>query len=350
MYRSILKIALLLCLPLIATSGKAAEKSEPSMARTPLIIDTDMTGDDWLAILYLLADPKVDVKAITVSGSGQAHAIPGGLNALTLLDLAKAPDIPVATGSETPIQGINHFPDHLRERADQLAGWAAPSRRPEPQPDAPQLIIDTLQASDIPVTIVALGPWTNIAHAFEKAPAIAGKTERIIAMGGAVDVPGNVHTVPAHHKKNNTAEWNFYLDPVSVERVVRNSVPIDLIPLDATNFVPMTEEYFQRISQQPPSPILQFALDSFKSWKNRDGKYTWSFWDPLAAVAVSNPEVVTWEDATLIIDTHMDSNAAGTLTRNSSGRAVRFATTADKDRFYDLFTNGINRYVEPDVM
>ena len=95
-----------------------------------MIIDTDMAADDWLAILYLLMRPDVDVKAITVTGAGEAHCGQGTRNARNLLALAGRPDIPVTCGREKPLEGTHAFPQAWREAVDNLLGLELASTLP----------------------------------------------------------------------------------------------------------------------------------------------------------------------------------------------------------------------------
>src|SRR6188474_693963 len=104
-----------------------AESFAQDAPRKPIIIDTDMAADDWRAILYLLQRIDVEVRAITVTGTGEAHCKPGVQNALNLLALADNPDIPVACGRETPLQGDHAFPDALRASDDRMAGLTLPT-------------------------------------------------------------------------------------------------------------------------------------------------------------------------------------------------------------------------------
>lgn len=99
-------------LPLSAAAQEAV--------RTPILVDTDMSQDDWMAILYLVQHPAFEVRAITVTGNGIAHCDPGVQNAMNLLALAGNPDIPVVCGRETPLQGDHAFPDACRIMAASL--------------------------------------------------------------------------------------------------------------------------------------------------------------------------------------------------------------------------------------
>src|SRR5438034_2194564 len=102
--------------------------------RTSLIVDTDLSSDDVIALLYVLQDPEVDVRAVTVSGTGLVHCRPGVRIALELLALGGRPDVPVACGAESPVAGSNASPEGWRRAADELFGLTLPpsSRRGEP--------------------------------------------------------------------------------------------------------------------------------------------------------------------------------------------------------------------------
>ena len=203
-----------------ASLGFSAAQEEEDTSTKPIIIDTDMALDDWLAILYLLQRPEVDVLAVTVTGAGEAHCEPGVQNALGLLALAGNPDIPIACGRETPLQGDHTFPQWLRDYVDTLLGLELPAN-PNPAFDgsAVDLLTSAIQESSEKVTVVTLGPLTNIAEAFETDPTLIGNIEMIYIMGGAVDVPGNVGFMVSG---NDAAEANIYVDPSAAAAVLAN--------------------------------------------------------------------------------------------------------------------------------
>ena len=104
----------------------AVEELIPVSPARQVIIDTDMAVDDWFAILYLLQKPGVNVLAITVTGTGEAHCDPGVKNALGLEKLAEHAPIPVACGDEIPLKGSNVFPDSFRNAVDSMLGIRLP--------------------------------------------------------------------------------------------------------------------------------------------------------------------------------------------------------------------------------
>jgi inosine-uridine nucleoside N-ribohydrolase len=185
------------------------------------LIDTDMALDDWMAILYLLQRPDVDVQAITVTGAGEAHCEPGVQNALDLAALAGRPEIPVTCGRETPLEGSHVFPPSWRTNVDAMADLSIPSSssRPHDQ-DAAGLIAGTIRDKAGDLTIITLGPLTNLAEAFLVDPSLAEEVKQIYIMGGAFSVPGNVNDAPELGINNDVAEWNIYVDPHAAGLVV----------------------------------------------------------------------------------------------------------------------------------
>src|SRR5678815_3660267 len=103
------RIILLLLLTILC-NGAVRGQDVLDARRKPFVIDTDMAADDWMAIMYLLSRTDVEVKAITVTGTGEAHCNPGVQNAMNLVALAGSPEVPVACGRETPLQGDHTFP------------------------------------------------------------------------------------------------------------------------------------------------------------------------------------------------------------------------------------------------
>jgi len=126
--------------PLLTPVPSAAPTSIAHETK-PIVIDTDMAADDWMAILYLLQRPDVSVRAITVTGTGEAHCGPGMENALGLLSLAGNADAPVSCGRETPLGSDHAFPESWRESVDNLMGLSLPEN---PNPPSSQTAVQLL--------------------------------------------------------------------------------------------------------------------------------------------------------------------------------------------------------------
>ena len=150
----------------------------------PVVIDTDMAADDWLAILYLLGRSDVDVQAITVTGAGEVHCSAGTRNALNLVALAGRPEIPVACGREAPLEGDHAFPTEWRERVDDLLGLTLPENSRETSSEsAVELLTRIIQGSPQKVHLITLGPLTNVGEVLEAEPGLVMNMEMITVMG-----------------------------------------------------------------------------------------------------------------------------------------------------------------------
>lgn len=320
-----LKRLSLLLFSLLVAGGVVAQATP-----TSVIIDTDMTSDDWQAILYLLNRPEYQVEAITVTGSGFAECEAGVQAALGLLALTEYGDVPVSCWKDEPWQGGEiRVPADWRTNAQTVAEVGFPAGGEPVEMDAVALFTASVDASDTPITVLALGPLTNLAEAFDKTPTLVNNIERIFIMGGAVSVPGSGVT-----DENTSAEWNIYADPPAARAVFESGAPITLIGLDATNDVPVTAEFIERFSAAAQSPEAQFLTGVLS-----EGAY---FWDQLATAVMTNPELVTLETADVtVIDAPGPEEGRTKLVGN--GPEITVATAPDVAAFEQLFIDTLNQ-------
>jgi pyrimidine-specific ribonucleoside hydrolase len=309
--------------------------SDASDGRAQVIIDSDGAFDDIKAILYLLEQPGFEVIALTVSGTGIAHCPEAAHNISALLERIGAPQIPVACGRTTPLEGNNEAPPVWRNAADTLGGVDLPEPRPLSELDAPALLADAIKSAAADVTLVALGPLTNLAEAVQSDPEILDRVEMMYLMGGAVDVGGNVLYA------NPDAEFNIWADPAAAAIVFATPVPITLIPLDATNHLPVTPYLYQAVeAHRDYSAVSAFTADYLEASPLFGGLY---HWDELAAVAATDESVVSIEERLLTID------GDGVTKDDDAGRPVRVAVAANRAIFEDHFYRVILGTSNPDV-
>jgi inosine-uridine nucleoside N-ribohydrolase len=293
-----------------------------------VVIDTDMTVDDWMAVLFLVNRTDVRVKAITVSGTGIAHGAPGARNAIRLLDLAGERDIPVAYGRATTYQGGHAFPAGWRKGSDELLGvpLPAPSRAVSTL-GAARLMLDVVKKEK--VEILSLGPPTNIADTLKKSRTFASRVTGITLMGGALNVAGNV--------PGSKAEWNFYVDPRATDIVLRSGIPWTLVPLDATNTVPQNGPFFERLGANATTASARFVHEVMSRSGPLEELY---FWDPLAAAVLVDPSVATLGRRTVRVVT--SGADAGRTVVGSKGTRIRTALRGNPTAFEDLFLATLN--------
>jgi purine nucleosidase len=199
----------------------------------PIIIDTDPGIDDAVAILLALASPEVDVLGL-VAVAGNLPVPATTRNALSIVELARRPEVPIYAGCPRPIGGDQTDAEHAHGvggLGDLVLPPPVLSARPE---HGVFYLIDTLRAAEPrSITVCALGPLTNIAMALVASPEIAAGIAELVIMGGALRGQGNV--TPA-------AEFNIHADPHAAAIVFDSGVPITMVPLDVTRGVRSTPE------------------------------------------------------------------------------------------------------------
>jgi inosine-uridine nucleoside N-ribohydrolase len=287
-----------------------------------------MGADDWMAILYLLARPDVRVRAITVSGTGLAHCGPGVRNARELLALA-GKRAPVACGRERPLRGGRTFPRAWRRDADTLLGLTLPQAGGSGAREAAasELLASTVRAAaPRTISLLTLGPLTNVAGAFARHPDLPDRLAAVSVMGGALAAPGNA--------PGGRAEWNVAADPAAASAVLGSGAPITLVPLDATNEVPIGRSFYEGLRTARRTPAARFVFDVLTRQRDAIDAGGAFFWDPLAAVVLTD-DVASLERRRVHLATR--GALAGWTAVASDGADVRVAGHIDRARFDRLF-------------
>jgi inosine-uridine nucleoside N-ribohydrolase len=298
-------LALLLSLGLAAS---LRAKNKPSMPMPPsspkkIIIDTDPGTDDALAILLALNSPEVDVRALTVV-PGNVTAKQGLENALKLVSLADRCDIPVAAGAQHPLfQKL--ITAEFWHGANGLANIELPA--PKCKVDdrwAPDLIIQTVRAAPHEITLVPVGPLTNIALAVEKDPGIVALVKEVVIMGGSIS-GGNVNAV---------AEANIYGDPEAAQVVFQAGWPLTMVGSDVGERTLFTGEQVEELSKTHGT-LNDFVVKVLKFLVALSQKYGvdgTAMYDPLAVGAVIDPSVIQTQPM------HVDVETKGEFTRGET--------------------------------
>jgi pyrimidine-specific ribonucleoside hydrolase len=201
-----------------------------------LIYDDDGSRDGTAALLYLLSQPEISIKAINIS-YGEAHPQVYIQYMGRMLDNFGYQDIPLGAGQDAPLAKGTAFPDWLRKLSDNFWNFHLPNTdKTYPIQNAPALMVATLNQASEPVTIFMTGTFTTLAQALRIDPGIRDNIAAVYIMGGAVYVPGNItNLIP--DSSNKVAEWNIYADPQAAKEVFEAGLDMYLVPLDATNKV-----------------------------------------------------------------------------------------------------------------
>jgi inosine-uridine nucleoside N-ribohydrolase len=289
------------------------------------LIDTDPGIDDALALLLAWGSPELRLAGITtVAGNVPVELATRNLLRLMALRGITVPP-PVAQGASAPLARplrtatAHHGQDGLGDVLD----WPDTPPAP-PTPAAAELIVRLARDAAEPLTLIALGPLTNVALALARDAAALGRLARVVVMGGAVDVPGNV--TPG-------AEFNIHVDPDAAARVLTAGLPLDLVPLDATRQAVVSRAELERALQPRPGPIAErIAAFTGPGFRGEDGRAAGMvLHDPLAVAVALDPTLVGWETTRLTI------GPDGETRRAAGASNCRFARTVDTRRFLAVF-------------
>lgn len=258
-----------------------------------IIIDTDPGIDDAIAILYALRHPEQNVVALTTVAGNLGLSVTTH-NAGRICALAQA-NIPVHAGAAAPL-GKEANPEIGIHGNDGLGGIVFPEPLKQPaSEDAVSAIIDILTAHPLQsVDLFCLGPLTNLALLLERAPkSLIQRLRSVIAMGGAIDEPGNAGT---------KAEFNIAHDPHAAAAVFAAGLPLTLIPLDATRQFRADAVYIQALRDTARLPAIASAdlIDAYFSGTN--GAESRPLHDPCVPLFAQHPEMFQIEERDLDVD------------------------------------------------
>ncbi len=292
------------------------------------------------------------MQAITVV-NGVAHVGPGMENLRRLLTYVARSDIAVAGGPEKPLEGNRTFPRVWRFLLDYGPRLLLPRRRvPPADTSAADLIRQHVLAADAPVTIVALGPLTNLALALRADPALASHIDTVVISGGALHVPGAVHS-DSPWNPNLVSEWNLYIDPVAAEIVFNAGMRLVLIPMDVTHVEGSQPLLFgraliRRLSQTAQGKASTLLVKFMRFWQPvaRLRYSVTPVWDAAVAALAANPAICCdWRDLGIRILTEPDEVAGQTIIDADRPTKVRVCLGGDQDAFEAdyLATVGVGR-------
>lgn len=264
-----------------------------------IILDVDPGIDDAMAIFLALQSPELAVEAITVV-SGNVIVDLGAENALKLVEVAGRSDVLVAKGAKYPMQRklVTAEAVHGKNGIGEVE-LPPPTKKLDPR-HAVDVIIDIVNANPGQITLVPVGPLTNIGLALLKDPSLSSKIPEIILMGGAI-AAGNAS--PA-------AEANIYNDPEAAKIVFNSGIPIVMTDLNATAQATLERRHLGRLTQSE-SPIAQTVAqmaDYYVAFGERLGFSGASLHDPLAVGLAIDKTLATFEPM------HVDVETKGELT------------------------------------
>src|SRR3712207_4686803 len=216
----------------------------------PILLDCDPGHDDAIALLLALASPEIQILGVTTVAGNQTLEKTTA-NALQVLELAGRADVPIAAGAERPLLREPFVAAYVHGESGLEGPDLPPARGGPVETHAVDFLAERIAAAGEPVTLVPVGPLTNVALLLARHPGAADRIERIVLMGGAI-AEGNV--TPA-------AEFNIWADPEAAERVFRSGLDVTMIGLDVTHKALFTGEHAERL--RGTGPIGKFVAELY---------------------------------------------------------------------------------------
>jgi purine nucleosidase len=280
-----------------------ASLTAPALAARKIVLDTDPGTDDALALMLALNSPELDVRAITVV-PGNVTAAMGLENSLRMVSLANRCDIAVAAGAQHPLFQKLITAEFWHGKNGLANVELPPSKCKVDARFGPDLIIQLIHASPHEITLVPVGPLTNIALALEKDPSIVPLVKEVILMGGSIS-GGNV---------NAAAEANIYNDPEAAQIVFQAGWPLTMVDLEIGDKALFTPKYLDELGQTH-GPVNDFIYSVTKFLVDLSATFGAPgspMYDP-SAVAVAI-------DATLVKvkEMHVEVETQGEFTRGET--------------------------------
>lgn len=313
------------------------------MSRPPrrVVLDCDPGHDDAMAILLAAASPTLELEAITtVAGNQTLDRVT--LNARRVCTVAGIGSVPVAAGRDRPLRREPIVAGEIHG-ASGLDGvdWPEPTVPQDPR-DGVDLIIERALTDDPrPLSLVAVGPLTNVAAALTAAPEIAARIDRIAIMGGAIGL-GNW---------TPSAEFNIYADPEAADIVIRSGVPITMATLEVTHRALATDPVIERIAAfDTPVARMSVALLRYfaETYERVFGFPAPAVHDPCAVAAIIDPAIVATRHMNVTVELESELSLGRTVcdVYGTTGRTpnVDVGVDLDADRFWELMIGAVGTY------
>lgn len=262
-----------------------------------LIIDTDPGIDDSMAILMAFQCPEVEILGLT-SIFGNATTEIATRNALLLCEIAGRENVPVAEGSSEPLKGGTPRVADFVHGEDGLGNtFLPPPKAKKIEKSASEFLVEKVSEYPGEVTVLALGPLTNLALAIKRDSSFASKVKRIVILGGSFFALGNV---------NPAAEANIHGDPEAADTVFTSGANIVVVGINITTQVKFTDADLLELKESKGkyAPLLSDMCKFYRDWHVKsDGVYGVFLHDPVSFVAVVRPDLFTYKKGVVRVET-----------------------------------------------
>lgn len=337
---------------LLAALSLGAAGAEAQPRPIPIIFDTDfgmVPQDDSFALMLALHSPELEILGVTTV-AGNFSVEQATVDALRVLEIAGRADIPVYRGANMPL--VHEKSEYATTRHGQWWSDDPPkpppggfAKRKEEAKGAVQYIVDTVNARPGQVTIMAIGPMTNVAMALRQEPGLAAKVKQLYIMGGAVaslpDGAGNM---------TPNAEFNFWVDPEAAKIALRSGIPIVLSPLNVSRKTNLNRDWYQKLVAAD-TPLTRLIRERMGPVFEKDADRKMLMFDQVTVASLVDPTLVTAAEQYVDVDANHDINygvsVGGKALWPGAEGAQKMAVQYDLDwdRFIRMFVERVTRPV-----
>jgi purine nucleosidase len=280
-----------------------------------VIIDCDPGIDDAVALCLALFDPRLDVIAVTAVAGNVQHE-QASRNVQAIIDFLDPPRFP-RVGTAGPAEFAPAADGRRMNGDDGLGNAGFAVAQLHQQHPSEKIICDEVRAAPEQVTIIALGPLTNVARAFRRDPELPTLVDRVIMMGGSVSGIGNI---------TPSAEFNVYCDPPSAREVFRSPSTKTLIPLDVTRQISLTFDFVEELpddSSRAGAFLHRVLPFSFRAYHQLLGQESIHLHDVVGLLAAVQPELFETSEMAADVETHGELTTGATVFDRRQNREWR---------------------------
>ncbi len=335
------------CVVLLALFATAPAVAQPAQK---IIFDTDFAfppQDDAMALFFVLNSPELDILGITTVAGNRSRNV-ANVDVLKVLEVTGRAEIPVFQGAAAPLLHQGTEWDTKRH-----GGWYANDPAPEPpggfakkqvEPrSAVDFLVSAVMQNPGQVTILGLGPLTNIAMAMRMESRFARNVKQLVIMGGAI---ASLPDGGGNHTPN--AEFNFYVDPEAAQIVLRSGIPIVLSPLNVSRKAKFTKQEYDKIVAID-TPITRLVKDQLGPGYQQRPERVALMYDQVAAVALVAPSLIKTVELYVDVDINPNANygvsvgAPQIWPGGEGARKMLVQTDLDWDKFIQLYVERVTR-------
>ncbi len=302
-----------------------------------IIIDCDAGVDDALALILAFHSPELNVVGVTgVNGNVSVDKVM--VNIKKVLSLIALPRRPlIARGADRPLRGDPVYAEAFHGE-DGLGGAKIDAGEGGEYWEtyggpAEELIPEMARRHPGEITLIAIGPLTNIALALQRDSDGMRRLKEVVVMGGAVREKGNITA---------SAEFNFFVDPLAAGILLESGIPATLVPLDATHRIPLTPGFMDTRIAPLAGPFSRFVLQATGfnpgAKQFRRGREVFYLHDPLAVGAVVDPGLVRKERLSISVETR-EGNDYGRSFESPTGTPADVCLEVEREKFLELFVS-----------